>query len=104
MKDRELLELAAEAAGLSFDPTFFGKWGLRVAREHDQGDQFDWNPLVDDGQALRLAVALCLPLDITDEVTEICPLGILEEHGSDPLAATRRAIVRAGAEMGRRMS
>ena len=53
MDDRELLELAARAAGYD------------VARHSDDGAslllfgvQEPWNPLTDDGDALRLAVKL----------------------------------------------
>lgn len=109
MEDRELLELAAKASGVHLE--WAGDQPKKIiihwsGNPEDGGEtrDWDWNPLTNDADALRLAVALCLPLEITDEVTEICPLGILEEHGSDPLAATRRAIVRAGAEMGRKMS
>lgn len=110
MEDRELLELelAAKAADyvirwyddtLAYGPTF----GIEVEPGNPSGFE-PWNPLDDDGDALRLAVAMCLPLDITDEDTLVAPLGIIEPHGDDPLAATRRAIVRAAAEIGRAMS
>ena len=81
--DREMLELAARAAGYSF------KWGKDW---HDKGvplvDDKSWNPLDDDGDALRLAVKLGLDIEI-------------EWYDDDPLAATRRAIVKAAAEIGR---
>lgn len=93
MTDRELLELAAKAAGiegLSFD---------RTRRD------WPWNPLDDDGDALRLAVKLFLHIHIHDGCTEAqgdySPL--TEEHYDDPSAATRRAIVRTAAEIGRAM-
>lgn len=106
--DATLLELAARAQGWIDYPEDSiecgGYWhldeakapfGRRIAKDN-------WNPLAWDGEAFRLAVAMCLPLDITDEVSEVRPLGILEEHGPDPLSATRRAIVRAAAEIYRR--
>lgn len=60
-----------------------------------------WNPLADDGDALRLAVKLNMhitnsPIDAwvsTPQVLAIEPLG------GDKLAATRRAITRAAAEI-----
>lgn len=56
-----------------------------------------WNPLTDDGDALRLAVS-CLPFHIlkySAEDYEYCK--------QDGFAATRRAIVRAAAEIGKVM-
>ena len=90
MTDRELLELAAKAAGIavSFD---------RARRD------WGWNPLDDDGDALRLAVKLRIDLlhafDTRTAMAENTS-GYAAE-GQDPCAATRRAIVRAAAEIGR---
>lgn len=59
--DRELLELAAKAAGIELD------WDIpensttpwRMTGEGDErGPAAEWNPITDDGDALRLAVAL----------------------------------------------
>jgi hypothetical protein len=73
-----------------------------------------WNPLLDDGDALRLAVKLRLDV-MTDCPNSVCievPIGkkdnwITENTGDDSfenvLIATRRAIVRAAAEIGRGM-
>lgn len=44
--DRELLELAAKAAGRRIDP---------IDAMHGPEDWVCWNPLTDDGDALRLA-------------------------------------------------
>ena len=53
MTDRELLELAAKAAGYEV----LDWYGERYTTT--DGDRlFPWNPLADDGDALRLAVAL----------------------------------------------
>jgi hypothetical protein len=61
--------------------------------------------LTDDGDALRLAVKLKMTVDVTpwgcyanrwDD-----PKGTAEQFDDDPNAATRRAIVRAAAEIGR---
>ena len=66
-----------------------------------------WNPLTDDGDALRLAVKLGISVlysDFTGEAEARWNRGAyrLTEYGpDDPLAATRRAIVRAAAEIGR---
>jgi hypothetical protein len=111
--DKELLELAAKAAVYNMAevsdgyPMYIEGYGL-------------WNPLTDDGDALRLAVKLRLdigfeklhtvsvwvwvnPLDkwITEYcgITEYCDDGM----GADISEKTRRAIVRAAAEIGRSM-
>jgi hypothetical protein len=72
-----------------------------------------WNPLTDDGDALRLAVKLGIGLDHyiqlpsgIDMVLASKGLGTSDMHeecGTDPYAATRRAIVRAAAEIGKGM-
>lgn len=116
MNDQELLELAAKAAGLKhaqYDQSVIGVWNIY------HGDPFDprecWNPLTDDGDALRLAVKLGLYIDNEQDrsgsvtVSWGCDaggeyLGSVEEdapEGSDDYSATRRAIVRAAAEIGR---
>ena len=97
--DRELLEKAAKAVNN-------GAWHPLT---HDTPNGV-WNPLTDDGDALRLAVKLgimfCRRMNINGQfaVAEaegqmFCP----EPWLPDPLAATRRAIVRAAAEIGRAM-
>ena len=102
--DRELLELAAKAAG------------IEVADWHRYGHAVtsvgDWNPLTDDGDALRLAVTLKLHISVQgdmpgDEQITFCGHGWdgaqIKAHGADAYAATRRAIVRCAAEIGRTM-
>lgn len=101
MTDRELLELAAKAAGIvlahpvSDAGGILGPGSLRL------------NPLTDDGDALRLAVKLRLTVswdryDDCDYATAT-PYGTHQGYdcivGQDPYAATRSAIVRAAAEM-----
>lgn len=101
MTDRELLELAAKAAGLMHTPTK-SKLGLFLRDEF--GSTSLWNPLEDDGYALRLAVKLGLLVncEVADAESVVIATGIHEKerHGTDPYAATRRAIVRAAAEIG----
>lgn len=118
MTDHEMLELAAKAAGLNYDH----RYGI-VFGEDDCGNATEdgWNPLLDDGDALRLAVKLGLHVMqypiydepkhsaiakksarlLDDTCVDMC-VGI-EVYGSDPYAATRRAIVRAAAEIGQQM-
>lgn len=110
MTDRELLELAAKAASVPFD------WcGSGVAINHGygecgthKGEWVDvWNPLTDDGDALRLAVKLFLDVrPAALDGTANCGSCYETHHHGDTqciYAATRRAIVRAAAEIGRSM-
>jgi len=87
MTDRELLEAAAKAAGGGFVIGY-------------------WNPLTDDGDALRLAVRCDIAFMLeTERASATTNTGqrFTEWLGTDPCAATRRAIVRAAAEIGRSM-
>jgi hypothetical protein len=103
--DRELLELAARAAGIA------GHWQgndfcLSVPSSHSW---YHWNPLADDGDALRLAVKLHIDVYQSRIYDESCAVSALEKphsqlRGDDPYAATRRAIVRAAAEIGAQVS
>lgn len=97
--DRKLLELAARAIGLD-------------ATNHPAHiDDWSWNPLKDDGDAFRLTVQLNLMVDtinkgymsgcIVAAAADHCPQ--YQQINDDPYAATRRAIVRAAAEIGRGM-
>ena len=104
MTDRELLELAAKAAGIEIYESTDGTIQNRPVWVFKAGGGMGtmpyeerWNPLHDDSQALRLAVKLRL-LGSEDS----CLVTAMYELG-DPLAATRRAIVRAAAEIGRNM-
>ena len=101
MTDRELLELAAKAAGYNMAKVLDGY------PMYMEGHGI-WNPLTDDGDALRLAVKLGMTIEQWSEghvyVGHRHPGNFEhEKHGTDPLAATRRAIVRAAAEIGRQM-
>jgi hypothetical protein len=101
MTDRELLELAAKAAGLPRR-----SWDYEWCRSHGHMVTFSdmWNPLTDDGDALRLAVKLSLDIHVDSNLTEVIYLeATTEAHLSDPYAATRRAITRAAAEIGKEM-
>lgn len=112
MSDRELLELAAKAAGVA------GHWvercpedgyptytcGVGLAHWNSL-----WNPLTDDGDALRLAIKLRFEVQCYPGMG-----GVIYDDGSpeggyiqqNPEAkqsdseAVRRAIVRAAAKMG----
>jgi hypothetical protein len=107
--DRDLLELAAKAAGYEF------KWGITdpMIRCHEPAFPNKthnlWNPLEDDGDALRLAVTLGLRVYVyavtavemghTVVAGEQRGCHAIEGHDTNPCAATRRAIVRAAAAL-----
>ena len=114
--DQHLLELAAKAAGIEI----IGLVDKMIAQpdhrtngfiiRNDRGGDSCWNPLTDDGDALRLAVKLGLSLtllfeDGTAEIYYVNKRGfgndLWEQNTSDPYAATRRAVVRAAAEIGK---
>jgi hypothetical protein len=126
MTDRELLEAAAKAAGIeriewhdyeAGNPTGYAG-GHVLDRLYRPGSGTSWwNPLTDDGDALRLAVRLgisvlqfpaCIGTKWPQNGLPARLIGFDPPHedissGQDVLAATRRAIVRAAAEIGRAM-
>lgn len=109
-KDRELLELAAKAYGyerlhempIARDLSFF------MVEEGD-GKFVPWNPIKQDGDALRLAVKLRIEIErAADGDVYAGPrkkAKWLEELGDheDDNAAVRYAIVCAAADIGRKM-
>ena len=117
MTDREMLEFAAKAAGID------AHWGdgwqsdmmFRALPRPNSPlvTNVEWNPNDDDGDALRLMVRLRLEPRFIDNshsngaepsrVTLHNFAGIVENIDGDPLAATRRAIVRAAATIGKDM-
>ena len=113
MNDRALLELAAKAAGVNIDKSPSNGGGTNNTGFDIMGnavlDWFHgktWNPLTDDGDALRLAVACRMQIDILDRSVYALALGgtkVCELDRADLAAATRRAIVCAAAEIGKNM-
>lgn len=109
LTDRELLELAAKSVGYAY------RWeeGLPFPQiqENNHGVlswEF-WHPLSDDGDALRLAGILKLNLFINDSgTTAVKGLKVVHELTSlseqrygDKFLATRLAIVKLAAEIGK---
>ena len=100
MTDKELLELAYKAS-------------MSGADLNDDKDMLKrWNPLTDDGDALRLAVKLEMNIENAYDFIEIAiydlhlessDIRVSEDLRKDPYTATRRAIVRAAAEIGKAM-
>lgn len=106
--DRELLEWAAKAVGRAWDEEIT----LRLGEGPESLLNPAWRPLDDDGQALRLAVKLRIKFyEGAGEGPEAwagyfargnkLQKFACEPHEKDPYAATRRAIVRAAASIGR---
>ena len=126
MEDRELIELAAKAYGFG-DPEGNFIW---TESEYPRGSKTNgalwnyigwcdtaqlWNPLTDDGDALRLAVKLGMGISFG----QYAPLDVYSvyiskvEHGDeiavgcitdgDEFGVVRRAIVRAAAQIGKEM-
>ncbi|MGL5117548.1 MAG: hypothetical protein ACRC7C_19725 [Beijerinckiaceae bacterium] len=113
MTDRELLEKAAKAAGIEgewVEPIAYCAWGLMLPNTWCDV----WNPLEWDRDALPLAVKLRMTVRHDD--VDACIAGWYanqaaptldgmgpwfwkEWNGKDPAAATRRAIVKAAAEI-----
>lgn len=98
LDDHELLE----AAYAAYRP---GQNYIRLI--NDAGRDY-WNPIDDDGDALRLAVKLRLWVGQHEDGVTVSDLYarftvIEEDHGTDDISATRRAIVRAAARIGKEM-
>lgn len=113
MKDRELLELAARAAELNAE---WDEYCKTMWLDHETDSVIvKWNPLQDDGDALRLAVKLRLCIDHNHSADQqrwvaadrngcegcYAPVSCVEDEfeEADRPAATRRAITRAAAEI-----
>jgi hypothetical protein len=121
MTDKELLELAAKAAGYEkYTSHWLGRDSFVTYKKEVYSEfrecrvmaeyTMDWNPLTDDGDALRLAVKLKIPIQFPDweNMTRTwgsknCLDAFDEPHNDNPYAATRHAITRAAAEIGRSM-
>lgn len=108
MNDRELLEKAAKATGIQI-VDFLGEAQNPTIKFNE--NCVSWNPLVDNGDALRLMARLNINVSYRENINgawvvaehkdiEFCPESLDGPHEDD---ATRRAIVRAAAEIGRNM-
>ena len=98
MTDKELLELAARAAGYTLE-------------EHYDDEQYYpwctetlafWNPLLDDGDAFRLMVTLKIDVALYNNCASVDDMP-LEFYEDDHYTAVRRGIVKAAAEIGKEM-
>jgi hypothetical protein len=93
-----LIEAAEKAAGYT--------WREDVAKEREAlgvvglwipGVKTAWNPLINDGDALRLASKLCMQITCYPWGAQAQSCDALDRD--NPYAATRRAIVKAAAEI-----
>lgn len=101
MTDKELLELAAKAAGIKGQ--YFNSDNPIHAGIFLEREQRYWNALENDSDAFRLAVKLEISVVPSMEEGSARNPSYTAWHDepchSDPYAATRRAIVRAAAEI-----
>lgn len=103
MTDQGLLEMAAKAAGVT------GFWVDAGLNTGSNAAPRIWNPLIDDGDALRLAVKLGIQVTPgtynKEEASAFSPVsGVSKEYRhylQDMEFATRRAIVHAAAGVGK---
>ena len=119
-QDLDLIKLAAKAAGMHWETESYGSLLMTWGKDQPSGKPFaangcysgwSWNPLIDDGDAFRLAVALTMMIDYIKKpataymhghVVAVSSAGSFYEAGFTQVA-TRRAIVRAAAEIGKAM-
>ena len=102
MTDRELLEAAARAAGLHTRSDRTSVWIV----EDDGSPVHRWNPLTDDGDALRLAVKLRLSIYFSNRLYKVAP-GIEAMMGDvcceGGIEEVRYSIVSAAAAIGNKL-
>ena len=104
MTDREMLEMAAKAAGLHVKVASNSVMGLKV-----HGNCNWWNPLTDDGDALRLAARLNMDIEINEFfVIVYCPseldcIRIELEIKEEKMKTARLVITMAAAKAGKEM-
>lgn len=110
MELRELLELAAKAAGLDLARWDDEREEMNYQFRSPLTDGHFWNPRDDDGDALRLAAHLRIDLEFNDAASTAlaCAPGMQGcseswEHDGDRAAAARLAITRSAADVGRSM-
>jgi len=105
-----MLVFAAKAAGIP-KKVVGAKPGLYALNKDEDGVyglMHQWNPILDDGDAFRLAVkiGLCIGPNFDNDRAVVFGLDgktSAEPHGADPYGATRLAITRAAAAIGEQM-
>lgn len=107
--DRQLLELAARALGAIRFEEMDGEGYANLYFE-DGSTELSWNPLVFSGDALELVTMLAISIErppahpniVRTSAAKVSP--VTEGLGDYPKTQTRRAIVRAAAEIGKAIS
>lgn len=114
MNDLELLTLAAKAVD---NPSIHETrvWDGEKFQIEQNGQKYTWNPLIDDGEALRLAVALGIEIIPDKTGGQTSSAFMVGEYGYNldeqwgeyydgcddgPMKATRLVIVRSAAQIG----
>lgn len=111
--EREMLEMAARAVGEDVEWHENGSYFYRKSCNWPEEKGF-FNPLHDDGEALRLAISLRMKIGVSDiaafaDLDDALgvfirqPIKRLGLSDLSMLEAVRRAIVRAAAEIGRKL-
>lgn len=110
MSDKELLEFAAKALG--FTPLLCYESSRNCLRIGNRDSYFIWRPLTDNSHAFKLAVEMNMRLELDNDSSVHVWIDSIEcggdmqanayeNIGHDKFVATRRAIVRCAAEIGR---
>ena len=120
MELKEMLELAALAAGYKGTVTEYanGYAEMGLSNHFSPSGSNVWAPNTNDGYSFRLAVALNMIVGVYERFTSACQnitpndievdvLGEVvvwhHETNNDPLKATRMAVLRCAAEIGKSM-
>lgn len=106
MTDRELLELAAKAAGLnikSYTVDNDGKLTHLIVGRKFTKERVAWNPRTNDGDSRRLQMQLKISLECTTHYAAASYQGFVVQkmYGSDQAATARSAVLQVAAEIGR---
>ena len=112
LTEKEEDQLAAKAAGIEIDHYRGDVAMIKRINQRGQEEFVAWQPKVDDGDALRLAVKLNLSVEQWPDEDGCGPyvavdIGwsvIAHNHGSDACAATRLTIWRAAVHVGERLA
>lgn len=105
MSDRELLTMAAKAAGIEITWENSLPHPQRIEYFRGMPNYFVWNPLTDDGDRYRLAQKLRINIDFADGCAwHRSPLGgLIQEFWGEDCPDEAHAIVGIAAEIGKAM-
>lgn len=110
MSDRELLEMAAKAAGLGEVWYLDGSDTPYVGKKYQLGQPVEYStfsPLTDDGDSARLEATMCFHVEWHPAIKTVrvgtATIGFTTSWGDDKQAARRLAGVLCAAEIGKAM-